>query len=72
LRAVAQLFTVRSYQKDAIVVTEGDRLDLLNIILSGKSQAFWRLIALGLDPVGSTADELAKRTAEDTARWRRS
>ena len=28
-----------------------------------------RLIALGLDPVGSTADELAKRTAEDTARW---
>jgi hypothetical protein len=42
LWAVAQLFTVRSYQKDAIVVTEGDRLDLFNIILSGKGQAFWR------------------------------
>ena len=39
---MAKLFAVRSYQKDAIVVTEGDRLGLFNIILSGKSQAFWR------------------------------
>ena len=38
LRAVALLFTIRSYQKDAIVVTEGDRLDLFNIILSGRSR----------------------------------
>ena len=28
-----------------------------------------RLVALGLEPVGSTPDELAKRVAEDTARW---
>jgi tripartite-type tricarboxylate transporter receptor subunit TctC len=28
-----------------------------------------RLIALGLEPVGSTPDELASRIAEDTARW---
>jgi len=28
-----------------------------------------RLLALGLEPVGSTPDELARRVAEDTARW---
>jgi tripartite-type tricarboxylate transporter receptor subunit TctC len=28
-----------------------------------------RLQALGLEPVGSTPDELARRVAEDTARW---
>jgi tripartite-type tricarboxylate transporter receptor subunit TctC len=28
-----------------------------------------RLHALGLEPVGSTPDELASRVAEDTARW---
>lgn len=28
-----------------------------------------KLIALGLEPVGSTPDELAARIAEDTARW---
>lgn len=28
-----------------------------------------RLLVLGLEPVGSTADELASRVAEDTARW---
>lgn len=28
-----------------------------------------RLLALGLEPVGSTPDELASRVAEDTARW---
>jgi len=62
LQGVAQLFTVRSYQKDAIVVTEGDRLELFNIILSGKSQAFWRdqdghQLKLGVDvPGGHFAD----------------
>lgn len=58
LQVVAKLFTVRSYQKDTIVVTEGDRLDLFNIILSGKSQAFWRdqdghQLKLGVDVPGS-------------------
>lgn len=28
-----------------------------------------RLVALGLEPVGSTPDELARRVAEDTAKW---
>lgn len=28
-----------------------------------------RLLALGLDPVGSTPDELARRIAEDVAKW---
>ena len=28
-----------------------------------------RLLALGLEPVGSTPDELARREAEETARW---
>jgi tripartite-type tricarboxylate transporter receptor subunit TctC len=28
-----------------------------------------RLLAIGLEPVGSTPDELASRMAEDTARW---
>lgn len=41
LQAAAQLFTVRSYPKDAIVATEGDHLDMFNIILSGRIQWFW-------------------------------
>ena len=28
-----------------------------------------RWLAIGLEPVGSTPDELARRVAEDTARW---
>lgn len=62
LEAAAQLFTVRSYPKDAIVATEGDRLDLFNIILSGKIQFFWRdeaghQVKLGIDgPGGHYAD----------------
>jgi tripartite-type tricarboxylate transporter receptor subunit TctC len=30
-----------------------------------------QLLSLGLEPVGSTPDELASRSAEDTARWTR-
>jgi hypothetical protein len=45
IQAAAQLFTVRLYPKDAIVATEGDRLDLF------------------------TPEELARRVAEDAARW---
>jgi len=41
LRDTAQLFRVRVYPKGAIVATEGDRLDLFNIILSGRIQWFW-------------------------------
>src|SRR5262245_22073345 len=42
LRAVAPLFTVRSYPKGVIVATAGDRLDMFNIILAGRIQWFWR------------------------------
>ena len=62
LEAIAQLFTVRSYPKDAIVATEGDRLDLFNIIMSGRIQFFWHdetgyQVKLGIDgPGGHYAD----------------
>jgi CRP/FNR family cyclic AMP-dependent transcriptional regulator len=57
LQAATQLFTVRSYPKHAIVATEGDRLELFNIILSGKIQFFWRddtghQLKLGVDGPG--------------------
>jgi CRP/FNR family cyclic AMP-dependent transcriptional regulator len=57
LQQIAQLFTVRSYPKDAIVATEGDRLDMFNVILSGSIQFFWRdetghQVKLGIDGPG--------------------
>ena len=57
LQKTAQLFTVRSYPKDAIVATEGDRLDMFNVILSGSIQFFWRdetgyQVKLGIDGPG--------------------
>jgi len=57
LRAAAQLFTARSYAKDAIVATEGDRLEYFNFILSGRVQGFWRdeeghQLKLGIDEPG--------------------
>lgn len=62
LQATARLFIVRAYPKDAIVATEGDRLDLFNIILSGRIQFFWhdqtgQQVKLGTDgPGGHYAD----------------
>jgi CRP/FNR family transcriptional regulator, cyclic AMP receptor protein len=57
LQAAVQFFTVRSYPKNAIIATEGDRLDLFNLILSGNVQAFWRddaghQLKLGVDGPG--------------------
>ena len=55
-------FTVRTYPRDAIVATEGDRLHLFNIVLSGRVQFFWRdetgrQVKLGIDgPGGHYAD----------------
>jgi len=46
-----------------------DRLSLAIASAIKAPEITERLIALGLDPVGSTADEMAKRIAEDTARW---
>jgi CRP/FNR family cyclic AMP-dependent transcriptional regulator len=57
LGEVARLFTIRSYPKNSIVATEGDRADLFNIILSGRIQFFWhdegrRELKLGIDGRG--------------------
>jgi CRP/FNR family cyclic AMP-dependent transcriptional regulator len=57
LERAAQLFAVRTYQKNAIVATEGDRLEMLNVILAGNVQAFWRdedgqQVKLGIDGPG--------------------
>jgi CRP/FNR family transcriptional regulator, cyclic AMP receptor protein len=62
LQATAPLFVVRSYPKDAIVATEGDKLDCFNIIMSGRIQFFWQddsgyQVRLGIDgPGGHYAD----------------
>ena len=57
VEAAAQFFTVRSYAKHAIVSSEGDRIDSLHVILSGRVQAFWRdesghQLKLGVDGPG--------------------
>ena len=41
LEDARQYFTVRSYEKSAIVVTEGDEGGYLAFILSGSAQPFW-------------------------------
>lgn len=55
--ATAPLFTLRSYPKNAIVATEGDHLELFNVILSGRIQFFWHdeagyQVRLGIDGRG--------------------
>ncbi|MCL4799840.1 MAG: Crp/Fnr family transcriptional regulator [Burkholderiales bacterium] len=42
LGAAAPLFSVRRYPKGAILVTEGDRLDVFSVVLSGRVKFFWR------------------------------
>jgi len=61
LRAAAQLFTVRRYPKGAILVTEGDRLDVFSIVLSGKGKFFWR------DDAGRQVDVAIVVPGEDFA-----
>jgi CRP/FNR family cyclic AMP-dependent transcriptional regulator len=62
LEETARLSTVRSYPKRAVVATEGDRLELFNVILSGRVQFFWRdeagqQVKLGIEgPGGHYAD----------------
>jgi CRP/FNR family transcriptional regulator, cyclic AMP receptor protein len=58
LRQAKRLFTVRAYPKGAVVVNEGERLDLFNFILSGHVQPFWRddaghQLNLGVDGPGN-------------------
>jgi hypothetical protein len=40
LRAPAKLFSVRSYPGNAILGSEGDRLQSLNVILAGQIKFF--------------------------------
>lgn len=42
LEDLARRFVVRLYPKGATVATAGDRLELFNVILSGRIQWFWR------------------------------
>ena len=52
--------------------TPRDKIERLSLAIASaiKSPEIGaRLLALGLEPVGSTPDELASRVAEDTARW---
>jgi tripartite-type tricarboxylate transporter receptor subunit TctC len=46
-----------------------DRLALAIASVIKTPEVSERLAALGLEPVGSTPDELARRVAEDTAKW---
>ncbi|MGZ8274044.1 MAG: Crp/Fnr family transcriptional regulator [Burkholderiaceae bacterium] len=41
LEEVAKLFLVRLYPKEALVVSEGDRLSTFNVILTGRIQWYW-------------------------------
>jgi CRP/FNR family cyclic AMP-dependent transcriptional regulator len=50
LAQVAPLFAIRSYPKNAILATEGDRLDMFSVVLSGRLQFFWR------DQIGRQVD----------------
>ena len=57
LAVAAELFTIQTYPKDAIVAREGERLDVFNVILSGKVQFFWcdesgYQVKLGIDGAG--------------------
>jgi CRP/FNR family cyclic AMP-dependent transcriptional regulator len=42
LEDLAKRFVIRCYPKGAIVASAGDRLDVFNVILSGRIQWFWR------------------------------
>lgn len=41
LADVAARFTVRQYPQDAVIVTEGERMTVFNVILSGRIQWYW-------------------------------
>jgi CRP/FNR family transcriptional regulator, cyclic AMP receptor protein len=42
LAAMTRLFNIRQHPKDAVVAKAGDRLDLFNLILSGRIQWLWQ------------------------------
>lgn len=57
LEEIAALFDVRTFDKDAIIATEGDPQEYFYFILSGNVQAFWtdaqgHRLKLGIDEPG--------------------
>jgi len=61
LKVAAQLFTVRRLPQGAILVTEGDRLDVFCIVLAGRVKFFWR------DDAGRQVDVAVIGPGEDFA-----
>lgn len=61
LERAAPLFTLRSYPKNAILVSEGDRLEFFSILLAGRVKFFWR------DESGRQVDVAIVRPPEDFA-----
>ena len=58
LEDACRYFTVRSYEKSAVVVREGDEVGYLGFILSGSAQPFWRddagyQLKLGIEIAGA-------------------
>lgn len=61
LDRAAQLFTIRSYPKGAILVSEGDRLEFFSILLAGRVKFYWR------DETGRQVDVAVVSPPEDFA-----
>jgi CRP/FNR family cyclic AMP-dependent transcriptional regulator len=61
LQAAAPLFAIRRYPKGAILVAEGDRLDVFSIILAGRVKFYWR------DDAGRQVDVAVVGPGEDFA-----
>lgn len=71
LRSLAPLFTTRAYARDAIISVEGERVEELNFILSGRVQAYWsdeegHQLKLGIDEPGMHFPDQAALTGEPT------
>ncbi|HET9024652.1 MAG TPA: Crp/Fnr family transcriptional regulator [Burkholderiaceae bacterium] len=60
-QAAAALFTIRSYPKNAIIVSEGDRLGFFSIVLAGRVKFYWR------DETGHQVDVAVVGPHEDFA-----
>jgi CRP/FNR family transcriptional regulator, cyclic AMP receptor protein len=61
LERTAELFSIRIYPKDAILVSEGERLEFFNVLLAGRVKFFWR------DETGRQVDVAIVSPPEDFA-----
>ena len=67
-------FTLRSYPKGAVVVPEGDAVEVLCFILSGSAQPFWRdeagyQIKLGVEVAGAHFPDTSLAGQPSAATW---